>query len=569
MGTSLPKTINFAFTNAGFILLALAYLINFSRAASEIDLPFVNPYAYRQSQTALGIREYAEEGLSLLHEIPTFGEPWVLPMEFPIYQWTSAVLVRLSGWSIERCGRICSLFFFYLTIPLLVRLITLLERTPQQACCIAAMVLLSPTYQFWGRSVLIESTALFLSIAYLVFAISSLRVNGHRSIRGGYVAGALVFGVLAALVKITTFAVAFGFLVLYLAGRHWQLKPDWRKSRLAMGGLALVTFLSILCGKIWIDYSDAVKAPGRVTRQLTSAGLSEWNYGTLQLRFTSQYWGRFWEYGAQEAFPAFEFLQWGPDRWVRPLHLVMIAALLLCVAWSLSRQRKNIPIFLAFVMAFASGPLVFANLYVEHQYYWYANLWLLIIGLLYAIWDPDLWSKAIAEVGSSSQTVFSRRTVVTSVMMLVAFGYAIINVGAWKFHDFSDWQSWDKLRPEDKDVYLAMRSFAEQLPPDPDGKGVYLYAAIGPTTEVPYFLRRRTLFVKMKQPGPKEDDPVIEEAIALKRKGYRIEGLVELFPKTFVDPDIRKSVLDSLALEEGGEVIRTETCRCVLLRSRD
>jgi hypothetical protein len=490
-------------------------------------------------------------------------------MEFPIYQWTSAVLVRLSGWSIERCGRICSLFFFYLTIPLLVRLITLLDRTPQQACCIAAMVLLSPMYQFWGRSVLIESTALFLSVAYLVCAISSMRVDGVRPIRGGYLAATLVCGILAALVKITTFAVAFGFLVLYLVGRYWQKKSDWRKDRFAMGGLVLVTFLSILCGKRWIDYSDAVKAPGRVTRQFTSAGLSEWNYGTFQLRLNPQYWGRFWEYGAQEAFPAFEFLQWGPDRWVRPLHLVMIAALVLCVVWSLNRQRKNIPVFLAFVLAFASGPMVFANLYDVHQYYWYANDWLLIVGLLYVMWDPDLWSKAIAEIRTKSDQVLSRKSVATAVMMLIAIGFTAINVGAWKFHHYSHWQSWDKLRLEDKEAYLAMRSFAEQIPEDPDRKGVYLYAAIGPTTEVPYFLHRRTLFVSMTPPGPTADNPTIEEAISLKRQGYRIEGLVELFPKEFVDPQVRQSVLDSLSLEESSEVVKTETCRCALLRPRD
>jgi hypothetical protein len=114
-----------------------------------------------------------------------------------------------------------------------------------------------------------------------------------------------------------------------------------------------------------------------------------------------------------------------------------------------------------------------------------------------------------------------------------------------------------------------MRSFAEQIPEDPDRKGVYLYAAIGPTTEVPYFLHRRTLFVSMTPPGPTADNPTIEEAIALKRQGYRIEGLVELFPKEFVDPQVRQSVLDSLSLEESSEVVKTETCRCALLRPRD
>ena len=154
----MPTKIPFALSNFGFIFLALAYLVNFSRAAPELDLPLANrnAHAHRQTQTAIAIRQYAEEGLNLLHEIPTFGEPWVCPMEFPVYQWVAATLARRVDWSIEKVGRVCSLIILYASIPLLIWLLTSLDRTPQQASCIAAMVLLSPTYQFWGRSVMIE-----------------------------------------------------------------------------------------------------------------------------------------------------------------------------------------------------------------------------------------------------------------------------------------------------------------------------------------------------------------------------------------------------------------------------
>lgn len=552
--------------NFGYLALAIAFCLNVSRCAPEFDLPLVGPYAYRQSQTAIGIRQYEEEGLSILHEIPTFGEPWVLPMEFPLYQWISAEIGRASGWSTERAGRTCSLMFFYATIPLLVCLITLLDRTPQQAACIAAVILVSPTYQFWGRTVLIESTALFFSMGYLVGAISWVGGKGNRWIRGAYLACTLACGMLAALVKITTFAVAFGFLALYLVGKLCQREIDWRKGRIEVFGLAVVTALSILVGKAWIDYADGIKATGLVTQQLTSSGLRDWNYGTLALRLSKEYWGHMWEYGVQEALPAFHFLQWGPDRWVRPLHLVSIAAIVTCVIWFASRRWNNLPIFLAFLLAFISGPLVFSNLYYEHQYYWYANLWLLIAGILYVIWDPEIWSRSVKAIRSGSQGIGLIERLATAMMLAISIGFGIMTVGAWKYHEYADWQAWSELRQEDKEAYLAMRTFATLLPHNEDDKGVYLYAGVSPTTEVPYFLRRRTLFISLTPPQPEATNPVIEEAISLQRKGYRLEGLVELFPKEFSDVAVRESVLGMLSLKVSEVSVDGESCRCTLLK---
>jgi hypothetical protein len=579
-GTWLSKVIGSALANYGFIFLALAYLVNFSRAAPELDLPLANPYAHahRQTQTAIAIRQYAEDGLTLLHEIPTFGEPWVLPMEFPVYQWVAATLARRVDWSIEKVGRVCSLIILYASIPLLIWLLTSLDRTPQQASCIAAMVLLSPTYQFWGRSVMIESTALFFSIGYVAAALSSLRYDGDRLIRVGILLIALLCGILAALIKITTFAVAFGFVVLVVAVKFWKREIDMRQRGVAVGGLVLATVVSILCGRIWVGYADRVKETGLLTVKSTSASLHDWNYGTLALRLTPEYWRRFWDWGVQEAMPTFQSLQWGPDRWLSALNPLAIVAFVLCVVWFATSERKNIPIFLAFLLAFASGPLVFANLYFEHTYYWYANLWLLIVGIFYVVWDPGVWSRAYEQLRSDSPHVSIVQRGATVVMMLIAVGLGLVTAGAWKFHEYSDWQAFDKLGLEDKNNWLAMRSLSDKLPNDDDRKGVYLYTGSAATPEVPYFIRRRTLYVRLTAPEMSQGNAlrvdetsswnraVTAEAISLQQKGYRIEGIIELFPKYFVDPQVRRSFMESLSLEEGEEVVKTESFRCALLK---
>ncbi len=381
-----------------------------------------------------------------MHEIPTFGELWIFSIEFPLYKWISAVLARLCGLSIEGSGRIIALVFFYATIPLLVRLFRLLDRKPQQAALMAATILIAPTYKLWGRSVLIESTALFFSIGYFVGAISYLRgENAPRMQRLRY-SLALLCGGLAALVKIPTFAVALGFLVLYVIARIYQCELDWRHGRLKIAGVVALIVSAIVVGKRWIDYTDGIKASGRVTRAFTSAGLKEWNYGTLEQRWSPELWRKFWEYGVQEAVAAFQFLQWGPDRWIRPLHVISILLMVVCVIWFAVRGRRNLPIFLAFLLAFLSGPFVYANLCYEHQYYWSANLWLLIAGILYVIWDSDVWSQSVLKLRSAYRRQEFQRCVPIGLMLLTSVGCGVVTLGAWKYHEYSDWQSWDELR---------------------------------------------------------------------------------------------------------------------------
>jgi hypothetical protein len=153
------------------------------------------------------------------------------------------------------------------------------------------------------------------------------------------------------------------------------------------------------------------------------------------------------------------------------------------------------------------------------------------------------------------------------MMLAISIGFGIMTVGAWKFHEYADWQTWSELRQEDKEAYLAMRTFATLMPHNEDDKGVYLYAGISPTTEVPYFLRRRTLFISLTPPQPEATNPVIEEAISLQRKGYRLEGLVELFPKEFSDAAVRESVLGMLSLKVSEVSVDGESCRCTLLKT--
>src|SRR5258708_29091559 len=104
---------------------------------------------------------------------------------------------------------------------------------------ILSLFLVSPFYVFWSRAFLIESTVLFLSVCYLACCLRCLEAPGR------WIATAAVcFGVLAGLVKITTFAVFFSAGGLALGWRGLSLfRAGPSPPRLAPPGRLFCPFL--------------------------------------------------------------------------------------------------------------------------------------------------------------------------------------------------------------------------------------------------------------------------------------------------------------------------------------
>lgn len=193
------------FTLFVFLLMALAssiYILTLSWSHTLLDF-----YPHRQFQTALSIRSMVEGGPWLAYETPLFGEPWSIPFEFPIYQWIVATVVALTDLSIEHASRSVSVFFFYSSLLVVDLILRQWNLSVAHRHCLAILLLTSPLYLFWSRTCMIESIALFLSLAYLYFG--SLYLLGSRSI--SIIFFASTFGVLAAITKITTF---FGFSIV-------------------------------------------------------------------------------------------------------------------------------------------------------------------------------------------------------------------------------------------------------------------------------------------------------------------------------------------------------------------
>jgi len=186
----------FLLTLAGFLFSIWAIFLGFRHGPYEF-------HTFRQTQTAI-TAEYLENGGPFLkYETPVLGPPWSIPFEFPLYQWIVAFVAKHFSANLDETGRAVSIFFFYASFFPLASILRRLRFRPRQIAVILVLVAASPLYIFVSRLFMIESTALFFSIAYVdqVFRLTL----GDRPWQYTNMVLAAVFGTLAGLVKVTTF----------------------------------------------------------------------------------------------------------------------------------------------------------------------------------------------------------------------------------------------------------------------------------------------------------------------------------------------------------------------------
>ena len=333
------------------VLLALAVVNALFWLIVGLNQPIADLHQFRQTQTAISAYWIWRGGPWLAYETPVLGYPWSIPFEFPIYQYLMAAL-RVVGISLEAGGRLIS-FAFYLGLlwPLRVLLKNLgLGRTDYLILSILLMT--SPLYVYWSRTVMIESCALFFGFAWFAFLIQFLRTSSWRD-----AVLATGFGILAMLTKVTTFP-GFGIIgVVAAVAAAWQMyrhglsKQDVGK----LLAVACIGLAPLACELAWATYSDHVKEQNILGLSLTSAALSGWNFGTLEQRLSSDFWQATI---MKRIFPDVLGLGW-------IVGLIVFAGVV-------RSTRYAVPLGLA-VLGFLTPMLLFTNLHMVHNYYQYAN----------------------------------------------------------------------------------------------------------------------------------------------------------------------------------------------------
>jgi hypothetical protein len=358
--------------------VALVLLFALWAMTRQWDKPLLDLHAFRQTQTAISTYYMAKDaGMFFNYITPVLGKPWSIPMELPIYQWIVARWHNISGMGLDQSGRSISISLWFACIWPIWRLLGSLGQTTVQRCLSLTLIYSSPLYLYWGRSFMIESTGLFLSLGMVACIYTGYTRQSWKWLLGG-----LALGIGAALCKVTTWAVSVGVAELLIISTLGKLPQRKDLKRIAAASAALI--LPILPAKLWLAHGDTSKAQNLFAKELilsTSSNQRSWNFGTLDQKLDPATWQHIGRHIADQLL--------APNAWIGGLVAVAIL-----IAGALCTPRR-IPIMLAFIAGFAAGPLVFTNLYFEHNYYWFANsIWLLLaIGTALGAIDEKLFGK--------------------------------------------------------------------------------------------------------------------------------------------------------------------------------
>lgn len=328
----------------------------------------LDEHMFRQAQTGLSALFLAKGGPFFSYETPILGAPWSIPFELPIYQWLVAKFHLATGMQLEQSGRAISRLFFLLSLWPLYDILRSLKVGMAGRVSALALYSLSPLYLFWSRTFLIESTALFFALAFFSGALRCLDKPSCSLL-----AFTGLMGMFAGSIKITTaftFFLLTGFVYLYrffLEAKKNEL--NWKAWALRLISAFVLPGIASIA---WVKYSDAVREMNPLADFIASKNLGNWTLGTLEQRLDGDTWYMFFRKTFHDSVGH---------------RTTLILSFLLLPFLKRSHRLLAAAAFASFFIA----PMVFTNLHIVHNYYWYANgiflvayLAVIIDGLSYA-----------------------------------------------------------------------------------------------------------------------------------------------------------------------------------------
>ncbi|MCM1100401.1 MAG: glycosyltransferase family 39 protein [Clostridium sp.] len=339
------------------MLIVVSFLIRFI----NLDIPLANElHNFRQTQTAITIRQYFEEGWSLFeYQVPVFGAPWTTCIfECPIYQTVIYAIMKVfHQGNIDLYGRIISIIIFYLSAWMLKKVMDLFVDA-KVSLWICLLYVFLPFNIYWSRAILIDYMSVLFGLIYIWGLYHWFR-DGKRAAYGI----GLIFGILGYLLKVTTMFPVVFFLAFWIVqdlyrgiqGENNKISGasigkyftrNWKK----LICLGLLCVIPVCVGYLWTSYADAAKASSAYTKWLTSEALTNWNYGTLEQKLQFSNWSVILKrlYGF---FGGFYFL-------------IFIAA-----AYLIHCKKKNILVLSGSLLSCFLTLVALFNLYYVHDYY--------------------------------------------------------------------------------------------------------------------------------------------------------------------------------------------------------
>jgi 4-amino-4-deoxy-L-arabinose transferase-like glycosyltransferase len=448
-----------------FFLIAFAIHFYFSFFVG-LNHSILDQHGFRQTQTALTTYYILENGFSLLHnQTPLFGPPWLVPLEYPVYQNTVAILVRVFNLNIEPAGRIVSILAFYVFIFCLIRILKTLYENKNVAYAAGSLMLVNPVYLFWSRTFMIETSALMFVSIYALIIIGQLKSSANSRI---FIVLGILFGTMAALTKVTTFLVVLPIITLIvILAPHFLWHHPFSIKKIFFH---LIVFIGIpfLIAVVWTKYADNIKLQNPFTSSLTSSVLNNWNFGTLEQKTSFTYIFNSIIKKSSWFFPApvqirgiFYDNQGAYINFLSVLNLLIIG-IFLFVAFN-SFYSANIKRILLFLSYF-SGLIVFTNLYGVHNYYWTATTFFFVI--------------LIADVLVTSIKI--KRVEVVFFLIMIT-----LSLGLYKHLYFDDYQKINRSVP----------AICEKIKNQTKNDEWILYHTGDWSAEIPYYSQRRAIML--------------------------------------------------------------------------
>jgi hypothetical protein len=307
-------------------------------------------HGFRQTQTAITAEFMEHGGAFLRYQTPVLGPPWSIPFEFPLYQKIVALIAEHFHVPLDETGRAVSIVFFVLCFWPFASILKHLRYTPVQILAILSLLAVSPLYILVSRMFMIESMALFLSLIYvdMIFRL----VDKDRPWRYRPLFLAALFGSLAGLVKVTTFA---PFLILGSAVGLWQLWAQRSSHKLTRSRVAVVIFLGglfpVLITVWWTEFAGMVRAQNPFGA-LYLTHLGTWNFGTIAERLHAANYAHFLHAVAGQAGSL-------------PLLLILV------LVYALVVRSWNIHALVALAL-YVITTMIFFHLHLIHEYYPYS-----------------------------------------------------------------------------------------------------------------------------------------------------------------------------------------------------
>ncbi len=340
-----------------WVFFAAAWLAAFGFSAIGWENTLLGRFQFRQVQTAIAAAFFPIGTFPLNYELPLFGPPWSVPLEFPLYQASAAWFSHVTGLALDSSGRLVSWLYFQLSLPAMYLLLGSLGLRRPLRWLVLALVVTSPIYLFYSRAFLIESAALCGALWFLAAFARWISGGGL-----GWLLVASIGGACGAATKVTTIVV-FGVGALLYVGARWRAEPQAPVRLLTRAAAAFA--LPVGFGLWWLVYSKNIRGLNPDTGLLETA-FGYWSFGDIPQRLSFDYWRTTME------------------TWING---VTAEGALLFAAFLFTRAAPSLRrLSVALFSVFLSGQLIFSNLYKVHDYYFYANgvFLLFAIGLLVA-----------------------------------------------------------------------------------------------------------------------------------------------------------------------------------------